>query len=124
MQQVAEQRALKAFVSNAANTTSLAPHFAHRRRFTFLSIAVTRIKISSAGEKRGKVELPKRLKFELYMCEFLKVLTVLVLAYSAISKNAQIIRMYTVFQIFACSMFYYFGGKMIANILTPKVSAS
>ena len=88
-------------------------------QFTCLSIAITWIKIAGAGGKRGKVELPMRLKVALYTCEALKVVTVIVLGIAGVTKNAQLIRIYTVVQVLACAVFYYFGGKMISKILTP-----
>ena len=33
---------------------------------------------------------------------------------------SQIIRYYTVVQVIACAVFYYFGGKMISHILSPS----
>ena len=59
-------------------------------QMTCLSIAITWIKIAGAGGKRGKVELPLRLKVALYTCETLKVLTVFVVVAAGIMRNAQV----------------------------------
>ncbi|GMH92192.1 hypothetical protein TrVE_jg8984 [Triparma verrucosa] len=88
-------------------------------QFVSLSVAITWISIAGAGGKRGKVELPLSLKIAKWTCEFLKVLTLIVLGVAGATGNAQILRVYTVLQVILVAVFYYFGGKMIAKILMP-----
>mmetsp|Transcript_4563 Transcript_4563/g.9214 ORF Transcript_4563/g.9214 Transcript_4563/m.9214 type:complete len:391 (-) Transcript_4563:27-1199(-) len=86
-----------------------------------LQIAITWLTIGgSAGKKNVKfTDYPKNIKVAYWICQGLKSLTVIVVITCGALGEIQMLRMYTFLQFVMIAIFYLFGSRILAKMLTP-----
>jgi hypothetical protein len=86
-----------------------------------MQIGKTWIVIGATAGKKGlqRKDYPTNLKLQVYGASGFQYLTILVVLFTAVSKNTQIFRLYTVFCCLVLVLFYHFGGRSLAKLLMP-----